>query len=87
MTKEEGLYKTESRIPTIHELCKFVELVKRMREAQMDKAIVEARVRFKYEERLEITEEDNKLYASAIDKAVVLEDEVDEYLKNMEEEK
>ena len=62
----------------------FVSLVKKMREAQMDKAIVETRVRFKHEERLEITEEDNKLYASAIDKAVVLEDAVDEYLEKFE---
>ena len=33
--KEDGLYKTESRIPTISKLCKFVSLVKRMRETQM----------------------------------------------------
>lgn len=32
--KEEGLYKTESRIPTISKLFDFVSLVKRMREAQ-----------------------------------------------------
>lgn len=32
--KEEGLYKTESRIPTISELCKFVSIVNEMREAQ-----------------------------------------------------
>ncbi len=68
----------------VKEVTDGFSLVKRMREAQMDKAIVEARVRFKHEERLEITEEDNKLYASAIDKAVVLEDEVDEYLEKME---
>ena len=68
----------------LKEFEEFKELVKRMREAQMDKAIVEARVRFKHEERLEITEEDHKLYASAIYKAVVLEDDVDEYLKKME---
>ena len=29
--KEHGLYKTESRIPTISKLCKFVSLVKRKR--------------------------------------------------------
>lgn len=62
----------------------FVSLVKKMREAQMDKAIVEARVRFKHEERLEITEEDHKRYASVTTKAVFLEDEVDEYLDKME---
>lgn len=32
--KEEGLYKTESRIPTISELFDFISLVKRMRKAQ-----------------------------------------------------
>ena len=32
--KEEGLYKTKSRIPTISELFNFVSLVKRMRKAQ-----------------------------------------------------
>lgn len=32
--KEEGLYKTESRIPTISELFDFFFLVKRMRDAQ-----------------------------------------------------
>ena len=32
--KEEGLYKTKSRIPTISELCKFVSMVNEMREAQ-----------------------------------------------------
>ena len=34
--KEEGLYKTESRIPTISKLFDFVSLVKKMREAQID---------------------------------------------------
>ena len=32
--KEEGLYKTESRIPTISKLFDFISLVKRMREAR-----------------------------------------------------
>lgn len=67
----------------IIEYQEFVSLVKRMREAQMDKEIVEMRVRYKYEEGLEITKEDNELYASATTKAVFLEDEVDEYLKKM----
>lgn len=62
----------------------FVFLVKRMREAQMDKEIVEARVRFKLEEGIKITEEDHELYASVTTKAVFLEDDVDEYLKKME---
>ena len=82
--KEEVIKLAKEVAVACHENIEFISLVKRMREAQMDKAIVEARVRFKHEERLEITEEDNKLYASAIDKAVVLEDEVDEYLEKME---
>lgn len=82
--KEEVIKLAKEVAVACHENIKFVSLVRRMREAQMDKAIVEARVRFKHEERLEITEEDNKLYASAIDKVVVLEDEVDEYLEKFE---
>jgi hypothetical protein len=64
---------------------KFFELVCKMRKAQMDKEIVEMRVRYKHEEGLEITKEDNELYASATTKAVFLEDKVDEYLKKMED--
>ena len=69
--KEDGLYKTESRIPTISELCKFVSLVKRMREAQeiANRAMVEAD---DYSEAL--------IY---VNKANELEREVDEYLKKM----
>ena len=69
---------------TKKEYNEFVSLVKRMRETQMDKEIVEMRVRYKHEEGLEITKEDNELYASVTTKAVFLEDEVDEYLKKME---
>lgn len=81
MTKEEAYDKVEK---TIEEYFEFKALVKRMREAQMDKEIVEMRVRYKHEEGLDITKEDNELYASATTKAVFLEDEVDEYLEKME---
>ena len=74
--KEEGLYKTESRIPTISELFNFVSLVKRMREAQT----IERKwgiVNFK-------TEEDKVACGEAIRRMYQLESEVDEYLKKME---
>ena len=72
--REEGLYKTGSRIPTISELCDFVSLVKKMREAQIEK------------------DESDQGYRAIphiciLEKKDRLESEVDEYLKNMEEEK
>lgn len=70
--REEGLYKTESRIPTISELLDFISLVRKMREAQdvANRAMAESD---DYSEAL--------IY---INKAEELEKEVDEYLKNME---
>ena len=68
----------------VKEVTDGFSLVKRMREAQMDKEIVEMRVRYKHEDGLEITKEDHELYASVTTKAVFLEDEVDEYLDKME---
>ena len=70
--REEGLYKTESRIPTISQLFYFVSLVKRMREAQncwwddteifvTDEEVDDLRLRMEQ-----------------------LESEVDEYLKKMD---
>ena len=75
--REEGLYKTESRIPTISQLFDFVSLVKRMREAQEELDVFEYEHDFfEYEvimKRKELTS-----------KVIKLEDEVDEYLKKME---
>lgn len=69
--KEEGLYKTKSRIPTISELCKFVELVKWMREAQ------------KRQEYTDSTLDREAMYeCSKLTKQ--RESEVDEYLKKVE---
>lgn len=69
--KEDGLYKTESRIPTISKLCKFVSLVKRMREAQeiANRAMAES--------------DDYSEAMISVNKANELEREVDEYLKKM----
>lgn len=81
---DEGYETTMRRNAFIAGFKEALELVRKMREAWMDKEIVEMRIRFKKEEGLEITEEDNECYASAIIKTVFLEDEVDEYLKEME---
>ena len=70
--KEEGLYKTESRIPTISELCKFVSLVKRMREAQ--KEFASDSPHMDYDKIMEVYRD--KFH---------LESEIDEYLKKMED--
>lgn len=75
--REDGLYKTGSRIPTISELFDFVSLVKRMREAQEELDVFEHEHDFfEYEvimKRKELTS-----------KVIKLESEVDEYLKKME---
>lgn len=68
--KEEGLYKTESRIPTISELCKFVSMVNEMREAQ--KGIYQA-----------FTTSPKEVVDWSVEKARQLESEVDEYLKKV----
>lgn len=72
--KEEGLYKTESRIPTISELFNFVSLVRQMREAQIEKD--ESDQGYRAIPHICILEKKDRL-----------ESEVDEYLKKMEEEK
>ena len=71
--REEGLYKTESRIPTISQLFDFVSLVKRMREAQ---------------ERAEMItgEEDINFIDMLFVERREAEREVDEYLEKMEDE-
>lgn len=73
--KEDGLYKTERRIPTISKLCKFASLVKRMRKAQYEERKWEI-VNFK-------TEKDKIACDEAIRRMYQLESEVDEYLKKM----
>ena len=71
--REEGLYKTESRIPTISQLFNFVSLVKRMRECQRKIARFVSTVDpISYDE-----------YEASQD-VIKLEREVDEYLKKME---
>lgn len=74
--REDGLYKTENRIPTISKLFEFVSLVKRMREAQKD---VIYKSMFSALDSARPT-----AYEVAKTKQIVLEQEVDEYLKNME---
>ena len=70
--KEEGLYKTESRIPTISELFDFISLVKRMRKAQKRQEYTDSTF------DIEAMHECRKLTKQR-------ESEVDEYLKKMEE--
>lgn len=68
--KEEGLYKTKSRIPTISELFDFVSLVKKMREAQIEKDESDQGYR-------------NIPHICILEKKDKLESEVDEYLKKI----
>lgn len=75
--REDGLYKTESRILTISKLFDFVSLVKKMREAQKD---VIYKSMFSALDSARPT-----AYEVAKTKQIVLEQEVDEYLKKMEE--
>ena len=63
----------------------FVELVKRMREAQFDYEIIDMSYEYAKDHRCA----DRELVlqrAEAMTKAIKLEDEVDEYLKKMKEE-
>jgi hypothetical protein len=69
----------------IIEYREFVSLVMRMREAQMDKNILEMRLRFKIDQDEKISDEDNAEFATAMYSVVFYEDKVDEYLKKMEE--
>jgi hypothetical protein len=65
------------------DLLEFVELVKRMREAQSDYEIID--MSYEYAKGHQCA--DRKLVlqrAEAMTKAIKLEDEVDEYLKKME---
>jgi hypothetical protein len=62
----------------------FISLVKRMREAQTDKDILEMRLRFKIDQDEKISDEDNAEFATAMCNVVFYEDEVDEYLEKME---
>ena len=68
----------------IIEYQEFVSLVKRMREAQRDKDILEMRLRFKIDQDEKISDEDNAEFAVAMCNVVFCEDKVDEYLKKME---
>ena len=72
--REEGLYKTESRIPTISQLFDFVSLVKRMREAQNRVDMLAGGEDIEFVDMLCIEQRE-------------AEREVDEYLKTIEEEK
>lgn len=81
MTKEEAYNKVEN---TIEEYFEFVELVKRMREAQADQEIISARLMYIREHKGVLTDKDFSDVASITNKVVDLEDKVDEYLKKME---
>jgi hypothetical protein len=66
----------------IIEYREFVSLVKRMREAQMECAVVDMMVRTKKKE--DISEELMAQFAAVTCNVVFYEDKVDEYLKKME---
>jgi hypothetical protein len=69
----------------LREFEEFKELVKRMREAQADQEIISARLVYIREHKGVLTDKDFSDVASITNKVVDLEDEVDEYLKKMEE--
>ena len=70
--KEDRLYKTKSRIPTISELFDFVSLVRRMREAQKRQEYTDSTL-------------DREAMCECRKLTKQRESEVDEYLKKMEE--
>lgn len=67
----------------VREVTDFFSLVNKMREAQMDKDILEMRLRFKNDQDEKISDEDNAEFATAMCNVVFYEDKVDEYLKKM----
>ena len=77
--KEEGLYKTESRIPTISELFDFISLVKRTREARHKYSALSREFCSKGMKPRQSQE-----WQDARKLTKRLESEVDEYLKKME---
>lgn len=81
--KEEGLYKTESRIPTISELFDFVSLVKRMREVQDEFTAFNGRIAYKMNSNVKIETEEYAEHSALMYQKITLESEVDEYLKKM----
>ena len=66
------------------EFKEFVSLVKRMRDAQTEKEIVEMRLRFKIDQHEKISDKDNEEFAVAMCNVVFYEDKVDEFLEKME---
>ena len=78
--KEEGLCKTESRIPTISELFNFVSLVKRMREARHKYSALSREFCSKGMKPRQSQE-----WQDARKLTKQIEQEVDEYLKKMED--
>lgn len=77
--KEEGLYKTESRIPTISELLDFVSIVRQMRDARHKYSALSREFCSKGMKPRQSQE-----WQDARKLTKRLESEVDEYLKNME---
>lgn len=69
----------------IIEYQEFVSLVRRMREAQAEHEILTAKVMYKRDKRIKISDVELGGLASATNMVVALEHEVDEYLKKMEE--
>lgn len=69
----------------VKEVTDFIELVKRMREAQVDQEIISARLMYIREHKGILTDKDFSDIASITNKVIDLESEVDEYLKKMEE--
>lgn len=77
--REEGLYKTENRIPTISELLDFVSLVRQMRDARHKYSALSREFCSKGMKPRQSQE-----WQDARKLTKRLESEVDEYLKKME---
>lgn len=69
----------------IIEYQEFVSLVKKMREAQQKHHIADMKLRYHQSQDKEIPDEVWNTFACTMDWMISCEDEVDEYLKKMEE--
>ena len=61
----------------------FIAIVKRLREAQTEFTILDGRVAYKINKNIKINAEECAEHSALMYKMVILESEVDEYLKKM----
>lgn len=67
-------------------LKEFVSLVKRMREAQQDFTILDGRLTYKVNSGVKVGEKEYQEHSDAMYKMITLEGEVDDIIKEMEDE-